>query len=64
MVFRWYIMVEKEEEEEKGEESPGVPTPARTIDKPTSSSSSITVDPTILDEKEESQLKEAIKKQC
>jgi hypothetical protein len=34
-VFRWYIMVEKEEEE-KGEESPGVPTPARTTDKPPS----------------------------
>lgn len=54
--------MEKEDEEEKTEESAagGAPTPVRTTDKPTSSS--ITVDPTTLDEKEESQLKEAIKK--
>jgi Ca2+-binding EF-hand superfamily protein len=54
-----------EKEEEKEEESIEAPTSVgtRTTDKPTSSSSSsITVDPTPLDEKEESQLKEAIKK--
>ena len=56
------MLMEKEDEEEKTEESAagGAPTPVRTTDKPTSSS--ITVDPTTLDEKEESQLKEAIKK--
>ena len=59
----------KEEDEEKAEEAEeaatGAPTSVRTrttTDKPTSSSSSITIDPTTLDEKEESQLKEAIKK--
>jgi hypothetical protein len=55
----------KEEDEEKAEEAAtGAPTSVRTRttrDKPTSSSS-ITIDPTTLDEKEESQLKEAIKK--
>jgi hypothetical protein len=56
------MLVEKEEDEEKAGEAAGAPTPKRrTTDKPTSSSI-ITVDPTTLDEKEESQLKEAIKK--
>ncbi len=59
------MMVEKkDDEEEKTEEAEtGAPTSVRgtTIDKPTSSSS-ITIDPTTLDEKEEFQLKEAIKK--
>ncbi len=56
------MLVENEDDEEKAEESAaGAPTPIRTTtDKSTSSSA--TVDPTILDEKEESQLKEAIKK--
>ena len=60
----WYldgIMLVEKKDEEKTEESAGAPTPVRTTDKPTSSSI-ITVDPTTLDEKEESQLKEAIKK--
>jgi hypothetical protein len=57
---------EEEEDEEKAEEAAatGAPTSVRTRttkDKP-KSSSSITVDPTPLDQKEESQLKEAIKK--
>ena len=47
-------MLEKEDKE-KAEES-GAPTPVRTDE----STSSITVDPTILDESEESELKEAI----
>ena len=50
--------------EKKGEEKAkqrGAPAPVRTTDESTSSSS-ITVDPTTLDEKEESQLKEAIQK--
>lgn len=61
VVFSWYIMLVEKEDEEKTEESAGAPTPVRTTDKPTSSSIT-TVDPTTLDEKEESQLKEAIKK--
>jgi hypothetical protein len=62
-VFRCSIMLVEKEDKEKTEEAAGVaPTPVRTTDKPTSSSSSITVDPTTLNEKEESQLKEAIKK--
>lgn len=61
VVFSWYIMLVEKEDEEKTEESSGAPTPVRTTDKPTSSSIT-TVDPTTLDEKEESQLKEAIKK--
>ena len=58
------MVVEKEEDEEKTEQSTAAPTtPVRkTTDKPTKSSSSITVDPTTLNEREESQLKEAIKK--
>ncbi len=63
------MVAEKEEDEEKAEEAAetGAPTSVRTrttTDKPKSSSSSsiTTVDPTPLDEKEESQLKEAIKK--
>jgi hypothetical protein len=60
----WYldgIMLVEKEDEEKIEESAGAPTPVRrTTDKPISSS--ITVDPTTLNEKEEFQLKEAIKK--
>ncbi len=58
----------QKEDEEKVEEAAatGAPTSVRTrtiTDEPKSSSSSITtVDPTPLDEKEESQLKEAIKK--
>ena len=61
------MVAEKEEDEEKAEEvaPTGAPTSVttRTTDKSTSSpSSSITIDPTTLDEKEESQLKQAIKK--
>jgi hypothetical protein len=52
------MMLEKEDEE-KAEEAEA-PTSARTTEE--STSSSITVDPTTLDEKEESQLKEAIQK--
>jgi polyhydroxyalkanoate synthesis regulator phasin len=51
------MMLEKEDEEKA--EGAGAPTPVRTEE---STSSSITVDPTTLDEKEESQLKEAIQK--
>ncbi len=54
------MVVEKEEIEEESAEAP-TPVGTRTTDKPTSSSS-IIIDPTPLDEKEESQLKEAIKK--
>ncbi len=55
--------MEKKDDGEKAEESAEQSTPARTTDKPKSSSSSIiTVDPTTLDEKEEAQLKEAIRK--
>jgi hypothetical protein len=54
------IMLVEKEDEEKTEESAEAPTSVRTTDKPTPYS--ITVDPTALDEKEESQLKEAIKK--
>jgi hypothetical protein len=50
-------MVVEKEDEEKTEAR--APTPVRTDE---STSSSITVDPTTLDEKEESQLKEAIQK--
>ena len=56
---------EKEEDEEKAEEAVRAPTSVRTTgtDKPPpSSSSSRIIDPTPLEEKEESQLKEAIKK--
>lgn len=49
------VMMLEKEDEEKTEEA-GVPAPVRTDE----SSSSITVDPTTLNEKEESQLKEAI----
>ena len=56
------MLVEKEDEEKAEEAARVAPTPVRTTDKPKSSSSSITVDPTTLNEKEESQLKEAIKK--
>src|ERR671916_2476912 len=56
------MLVEKEDEEKAEEAARVAPTPVRITDKPTSSSSSITVDPTTLNEKEESQLKEAIKK--
>lgn len=52
------VMMLEKEDEEKAEES-GAPTPVRTTDE---STSSITVDPTTLDEREESQLKEAIQK--
>jgi hypothetical protein len=52
------MMLEKEDEE-KAEEA-GAPTSVRTTEE--STSSSMTVDPTTLDEKEESQLKEAIQK--
>ncbi|HWS20134.1 MAG TPA: hypothetical protein VN239_05555, partial [Nitrososphaera sp.] len=57
------MVTEKKKEEEKAEEA-GAQTSVitTTTDKPPSSSSSIIVDPTPLDEKEESQLKEAIKK--
>lgn len=51
-------MLEKEDEE-KAEEAAGGQPPARRTDE---STSSITVDPTTLGEKEEAQLKEAIKK--
>src|SRR5215212_4643923 len=55
------IMVAEKEDEEKAEEAvAGAPPPARRTDESTSSSSSI--DPTTLGEKEEAQLKEAIKK--
>jgi hypothetical protein len=54
------VMVLEKGVEEKAEETVA-PTPVRTIDESTSSSS-VTVDPTTLDEKEESQLKEAIHK--
>ena len=54
------VMVVEKEVQEKGEEAV-TSTPVRTTDEPTSSAS-ITVDPTILDEKEESQLNEAIQK--
>src|SRR5829696_902987 len=54
-------MVAEKEDEEKAEEAvAGAPPPARRTDE--STSSSITVDPTTLGEKEEAQLKEAIKK--
>jgi hypothetical protein len=54
------IMVAEKEDEEKAEEAAGAPPPpARRTDE---STSSITVDPTTLGEKEEAQLKEAIKK--
>ena len=57
------MVTEKEKYEEKAEETEaGAPTSViTTTDKPPSSSS-IIIDPTPLDEKEESQLKEAIKK--
>jgi hypothetical protein len=51
------IMMLEKEDKEKAEES-GAPTPVTTDE----STSSITVDPTTLDEKEEYQLKEAIQK--
>jgi hypothetical protein len=54
------VMVVEKEGEEKAKQG-AVSTPVKTTDKSTSSSS-ITVDPTTLDEKEESQLKEAIRK--
>ena len=53
------VMMLEKEDEEKAEEAVA-PTPVRTDE--SSSSSSIPVDPTTLDEKEESQLKEAIQK--
>jgi hypothetical protein len=55
------IMVAEKEDEEKAEEAAAgaPPPPARRTDE---STSSITVDPTTLGEKEEAQLKEAIKK--
>lgn len=53
------IMVAEKEDEEKAEEAAGGQPPARRTDE---STSSITVDPTTLGEKEEAQLKEAIKK--
>lgn len=53
------MVVEKEGEEKAKQEAAS--TPVKTTDESTSSSS-ITVDPTTLDEKEESQLKEAIQK--
>ena len=53
-------MVVEKEGEEKAKQG-AVSTPVKTTDESTSSSS-ITVDPTTLDEKEESQLKEAIRK--
>jgi hypothetical protein len=58
------MVTEKEKDEEKAEEEGvGAPTSViTTADKPPQSSSSIIIDPTPLDEKEESQLKEAIKK--
>src|SRR5918997_1448124 len=54
------MVVEKEGEENAKQGA--APAPVKTTDQSTSSSSSITVDPTTLDEKEESQLKEAIQK--
>jgi hypothetical protein len=51
------VMVLEKEDEEKAEVA-GAPAPVRRDE----STSSITVDPTTLDEKEESQLKEAIQK--
>ena len=54
------VMVVEKEGEEKAKQR-AVSTPVETTDESTSSSS-ITVDPTTLDEKEESQLKEAIRK--
>ena len=54
------VMVVEKEDEEKAKQG-AVSTPVKTTDESTSSSS-ITVDPTTLDEKEESQLKEAIRK--
>ena len=54
------IMVAEKEDEEKAEEAAaGAQPPARRTDE---STSSITIDPTPLGEKEEAQLKEAIKK--
>ena len=54
------MVAEKEDEEKaEAEAAAGAPPPARRTDE---STSSITVDPTTLDEKEEAQLKEAIKK--
>ena len=53
------MVVEKEGEENAKQGA--APAPVNTTDQSTSSSS-ITVDPTTLDEKEESQLKEAIRK--
>jgi hypothetical protein len=54
------IMVVEKEGEEKAKQG-AVPAPVKTTDESTSSPST-TVDPTTLDEKEESQLKEAIQK--
>ena len=54
------VMVVEREGEGKAKQG-AVSTPVKTTDESTSSSS-ITVDPTTLDEKEESQLKEAIRK--
>ena len=54
------VMVVEKEGEEKAKQG-AVSTPVKTTDESTSSSS-ITVDPTTLDEMEESQLKEAIRK--
>jgi hypothetical protein len=54
------VMVVEKEGEEKAKQG-AVSTSVKTTDESTSSSS-ITVDPTTLDEKEESQLKEAIRK--
>jgi hypothetical protein len=53
-------MVVEKQGEEKAKQG-AAPAPVKTRDESTSSSS-ITVDPTTLDEKEESQLKEAIQK--
>jgi hypothetical protein len=53
-------MVVEKEGEEKAKQG-AAPAPVKTTDE-SMSSSSITVDPTTLDEKEESQLKEAIQK--
>jgi hypothetical protein len=63
-VFRWYatMVIEREKDEEKAEEGARVSTSISATDESALSSSSITVDPTTLTEKEESQLKEAIKK--
>jgi hypothetical protein len=54
------IMVVEKEGDEKAKQG-AAPAPAKTTDESTAASS-ITVDPTTLDEKEESQLKEAIQK--